>query len=341
MIIQLGRPGNQNPGKPVAISGCQRRYFQEQLLSHACHSAQTSSQPAKGIPESAIKVRKCKGAMKGPGLCETRKQFVLLLTSEPWMTKSCLPLLSVHLCYLQRELHGRYLSLHFTFASGWWVHWTEAQGFPQAHDSALLRPKCSETQFLQGAREAKGGVRKASYVCGVFPCSWKVSKDISGADETFQHIHLESAVSLPSCIIYHTTPSRLKDCCKLFSESSSPLCAVPCNNLSKIYFGSGVLQQSVGVFFVFSSGSVADAESCFIIVKLLTRTGLQMLCPDSLALLYCHLWSRDAEAQNKCKAVPINLLLQNCSWLSELQARVFQSCLGMAGHIDFLKQGLW
>lgn len=149
--------------------------------------------------------------------------------------------------------------------------------------------------------------------CGVFPCCWKVSKDISGADETFQRIHLESAVSLPSCIIYHTIPSCLKNCCKLFSESSFPLCAVSCNKLSEIYFGRGVLQQRV-VLFVFSNCFVADKESCSVNVKLLTRTGSQMLCPGSHALPDCPRRSRDAEAQNdKCKAVPINLLLQSCS----------------------------
>lgn len=218
------------------------------LLFSRVTAARTSSQPAKGIPESAVKVRQYKRAMKDRELYETGRQFELLLTSEPWMTKSCPLLLSVHLCYLQRELHRRYPSLHFAFACDWWVHWTEAQGFPQAHDSTLLPPKCSETQFLQGAREAKGGVRKTSYVCGVFPCCWKVSKDISGADETFQHIHLESAVSFPSCIIYRTIPSCLKNCCKLFSESPFSLCAVSCNNLSKIYFGSSVLQQRVVLF---------------------------------------------------------------------------------------------
>lgn len=130
-------------------------------------------------------------------------------------------------------------------------HLLVAGGFTELKLRVSLKPvtqpcsplKCSETQYLQGDKEAKGGVRKTSYVCGVIPCCWKVSKDISGADETFQRIHLESAVSLPSCIIYHTIFRGLKDCCKLFSESSFPLRPVSCNNLPEIYFGSDVLQQ--------------------------------------------------------------------------------------------------
>lgn len=185
--------------------------------------------------------------------------------------------------------------------------------FPSSPRVSSTPHNHSETQLPQGAREAKGIVRKASCVCSVFPCCWKISKDISGADETFQHIHLESAVSLPSCIIYHTMSSCLKGCCKLFSESSFPLCAASCNNLSEIYFRSGVLQQKV-VLFAFSNCSMADIESWFVIVKLLTRTELQMLCPDSLSLLNSPLWGRDVEAQNdKCKAMPINLLLGSCS----------------------------
>lgn len=113
------------------------------------------------------------------------------------------------------------------------------------------------------------------YACDVFPCCWKLSKDILGADETFQHIHLESAASLPSCIIYHTIPSCLKDSFKLFSESSFPSFSTSCNNLSEIYFGSGILQQRLVLFAFFPPNcSVADAESWLVIGKLLTRTGL-------------------------------------------------------------------
>lgn len=53
-------------------------------------AAQTSSWLAKGIPESAIKVRQYKGAVKDPGLREAGRQVELLLTSEPWMTNPAL-----------------------------------------------------------------------------------------------------------------------------------------------------------------------------------------------------------------------------------------------------------
>lgn len=73
------------------------------------------------------------------------------------MTKSCPQLVSVHLCYLQWELH-RYPSLPFASV-------LVAGGFTELKLRVSLKlvaqpyspPKCSETQFLQGAREAKGG----------------------------------------------------------------------------------------------------------------------------------------------------------------------------------------
>lgn len=126
-----------------------------------------------------------------------------------------------------------------------------SSGRPSSPGSAPLPRNSQKLPFPQGCREAKGAVRMAGYACDVFPCCWKVSKDISGADETFQHIHLESAVSLPSCIIYHTIPSCLKDCFKLFSESSFPSFSASCNNLSEIYFGSGILQQRLVLFAFF------------------------------------------------------------------------------------------
>lgn len=149
-----------------------------------------------------------------------------------------------------------------------------SSGCPSSPGSAPLPLNSQKLLFPQGCREAKGVIRMTGYASDVFPCCWKVSKGISGADETFQHIHLESAVSLPSCIIYHTIPSCLKDCFKLFSESSFPSFYASCNNLSEIYFGSGILQQRLVLFAFFPNCSVADAESWFVLGKLLTRTGL-------------------------------------------------------------------
>lgn len=216
---------------------------------------QTSSQPTKGIPGSA---REGRGAVEDPAL-----------GWDGTPPKACpVPSLLPAAGTAHRAL---------ALAEGW------SSGCPSSPGSAPLPLNSQKFPFLQGCREARGAVGIPGYACDVFPCCWKVSKGITGADETFQHIHLESAVSLPSCIIYHTIPSCLKDCFKLFSESSFPPFAASCNNLSQIYFGSGILQQSLVLFafFFFPNCSVADAESWFVIEELQGQ-GLQIPCPEAL-----------------------------------------------------------
>lgn len=170
---------------------------------------------------------------------------------------------------------------------GCWGHQAEAQSPPNAQ-----KLHSSEQQGRPGV------VRRTGYACSVLLYCWKVSKDISGAGATFWHIHLEPAVSLPSCIIYHTILSCVKDSCKLFSESTFPsLRSVSCNNL---YFGSGALQQ-MAVWFAFSSCSTIG--TVFVNVKLLTRMGGLDFVSSSLC---CPPWGTDTEAQSdKCSAAPV------------------------------------
>lgn len=143
-------------------------------------------------------------------------------------------------------------------------------------------PKFSEIPISPRMQGGQGGCRITAYACDVFPCCWNVSKDISGADETFQHIHLESAVSLPSCIIYHPIPSCLKDCFKLFSESSFPPFAASCNNLSKIYFGSGILQQRLVLFAFFPTVLLQMQKVGWFLGSCWQGRGSQILCPEAL-----------------------------------------------------------
>ena len=58
-------------------------------------AAQTSSRPARGIPESALQLRQYKQAVKDPGLRETGRQFELLTSNDQILPSAppCAPLL--------------------------------------------------------------------------------------------------------------------------------------------------------------------------------------------------------------------------------------------------------
>lgn len=96
--------------------------------------------------------------------------------------------------------------------------------------------------------------------------------------------------------------------------------------------------QQPALLFVFSSCSVAGAGGWVVNGRVADEEELR---DAASSLLPCPLWGTDTAAQNdKCKAGHVNLSLQGCSWLSELQAWVcFLSCLGMAARIDFSEQG--
>lgn len=99
-------------------------------------------------------------------------------------------------------------------------------------------------------------------------CCWKVSKDISGAGETFQHIHFRAAVSFPSCIIYHKIPSCLKAGYELFSEPAFPLGAL----FHVIISILGVVFCSSRLFCLFSPAVLLQAQEVGLLMgKLLTR----------------------------------------------------------------------
>lgn len=129
-------------------------------------------------------------------------------------------------------------------------------------------PKCSHSMSPSSQGGQGGGVRKTSYACDVLLCCWKVSKDISGAGETFQHIHFRAAVSLPSCIIYHKIPSCLKAGYELFSEPAFPLGAL----FHVIISILGVVFCSSRLFCLFSPAVLLQAQKVGLLTgKLLTR----------------------------------------------------------------------
>lgn len=179
------------------------------------------------------------------------------------------PALCSSLCtHLQLDLHSSHRSPRCAFARGCWGQRAEAQGFPPAPTS-LLPPPNAHTPCLRAAREAKGGdVRKTSSACDVLLCCWKVSKDISGAGETFQHIHFRAAVSLPSCIIYHKIPSCLKAGYELFSKPAFPLGAL----FHVIISILGVVFCSSRLFCLFSPAVLLQAQEVGLLMgELLTR----------------------------------------------------------------------
>lgn len=130
------------------------------------------------------------------------------------------------------------------------------------------RPQMLTLHVSEQPGRPRGGVRKTSSACGVLLCCWKVSKDISGAGETFQHIHFRAAVSLPSCIIYHKIPSCLKAGYELFSEPAFPLGAL----FHVIISILGVVFCSSRLFCLFSPAVLLQAQEVGLLMgELLTR----------------------------------------------------------------------
>lgn len=196
------------------------------------------------------------------------KQRGSLGFSSPLNPECPNPALCYSLCtHLQLDMPSSHRSPRCAFARGCWGQRAEAQGFSPAPTS-LLPPQMLTLHVSEQPGRPRGGVRKTSYACDVLLCCWKVSKDISGAGETFQHIHFRAAVSLPSCIIYHKIPSCLKAGYELFSVPAFPLGAL----FHVIISILGVVFCSSRLFCLFSPAVLLQAQKVGLLTgKLLTR----------------------------------------------------------------------